>query len=39
MTKQILIIYAGKTENGSTATLANNIARGEYRVEGVNAIG
>lgn len=38
MTKQILIIYAGKTENGSTATLAHNIARGVNSVAGIKAV-
>ena len=38
MTKQVLIIFAGKTDNGSTATLANNIARGVNNVAGVTAV-
>lgn len=38
MTKQVLIIFAGKTDSGSTATLANNIARGVNNVAGVTAV-
>jgi NAD(P)H dehydrogenase (quinone) len=38
MSKQILIIFAGKTRDGSTATLANNIARGVNNVSGMTAV-
>ena len=38
MSKQILIIYAGEYEDGSTATLAHYIAKGVNDVDGVSAV-